>query len=178
MAPTHSMHPLGDVEASPGPQVPAYKVRTQRLWVFRTVLILSLFAVLICYIVMWRRDKLTMSSQLRSLAEPVAALQAQVAELGRLPASKPELSGQTLAFYASDADRFYASQVTEPVIIATTHPVHLLLTEDGRGVIIYQQGKIETKWMTASEYEKAWGSQEAKIEAFEQQRKLRPLNLP
>jgi len=165
-------------EAPPGQQILARKVKTRRRWAFRTVLILAISAVLLCLLVMWRRDETAKTGQLQSLAELAATLQAQVNELGRLPAIIPEPSLHNLDFYASDADRFYASRVSQPVIIAGTQPIHLLLTEDGRAVIIYQQGKIGAKWMTASEFEKAWDTQEAKITAFEQERKSSLPNLP
>jgi len=176
--PTGSVHPLRDVEASLGRQVLDHKVQTRRRWVFRTSVILSLTAVLLCSLVTWRRDEITVANQLQVLAGPVAELQDRVDELGRLPAKTPELSRGRLAFYASDADRFYASRVSEPVIIAATHPVQLLLTEDGRAVIIYRQGKIEVEWMTASEFDKALAGQKVEMEAFEQQRRSRPPNLP
>jgi len=101
-----------------------------------------------------------------------------VNELRRLPASSSELSQCNLSYYASDADRFYASQSAKPVIIAVTQPFQFLLASSGRGVVIYEQGKIEVKWMTNSEFEEAWQTQEAEIKAFEHQRRSRPPNLP
>jgi len=54
-------HARGDAELLPDQRVLARKIQTRRLWVFRTVLILSLSAVLLCFLVMWRRDKLALT---------------------------------------------------------------------------------------------------------------------
>lgn len=170
--------PVRNAATLPDKRAMAHRMQTRRLWVFRSVMILSISAVLLCFLVMWRRDKLTVAGWLRALAKPVATLQAQVDDLGRLPASELELAENSLEFYASDADRYYASQVTQPVIIAYTYPIQRLMSENGRVVVIYDQGKIETQWMTASHFNGVWEAQEAAIEAFEQHRRRRLPHLP
>ena len=76
--PTGSVHPPRDVEAPLGQRALDHKVQTRRRWVFRTSAILSLTAVLLCSLVTWRRDEITMADYLRSLAEPAVELQDQV----------------------------------------------------------------------------------------------------
>jgi len=164
--------------SSPGQQVLTRQIQTRRLWIFRTVVILSISAVFLCFLVMWRRDQLTVTLQVQSLEKPAAILQTRIDELGRLPAFVREFSECNLAFYVSDIERDYAIQASGPVIIAATPPIELLLSENGRAVVIYQQGKVKPTWMTVSQYDKDRQEQVVAIQAFEQKRKLQPPVLP
>jgi hypothetical protein len=150
----------------------------RRRWVFRTTTLLALTAVALCFFVAWRRDQMIISSRLQMLAGPVAQLQAEVNQLGWLPALPPEMSHEAFTYYVSDADRHYVSQTSDPVIVAVTAPVRLVLVEDGQAVIVYHKGKLEAKWMTVSRFERAWDQQQKRVEEFEHRRKAQPIVLP
>jgi len=135
-------------------------------------------AVVLCFVVAWRRDAMTVQSQLRALSGVVDALQATVDRVGRLPAEVPTPTRTRFTYYLSDADRFYAMHTDKPVIVATMPPVSLLMGERGQAVVIYHDGRVRAEWMTESQYEKAKRRQERDIEAFEEQRRNQPLILP
>ena len=166
------------------PQTPAeeraslnYQIARRR-WVFRTTILLALTAVALCFLVTWRHDQMIINSRLQTLGKPVAQLQAQVNQLGWLPAQAPEMGNETFTFYASDSDRHYIYQTSEPVIVAVTAPVQLVLLADGRAVIVYHNKKLEAKWIPIGRFEKAWDRQQKQIEEFERQRKAQPIVIP
>ena len=150
----------------------------RRRWVFRTTILLAVTAVALCFFVAWRRDQMMISTRLQMLADPVARRQAQVNQLGRLPAQPPEMGHEAFTYYVSDADRHYVSQTSDSVIIAVTAPVQLVLMEDGRAVIVYYKGKLEAKWMVISRFEKAWNQQQKQTDEFEHRRQAQPIVLP
>lgn len=150
----------------------------RRRWVFRMVSFVSITAVILCFIVAWRRDALVVNHQIRTLSEAVTDIQATLDEIGRLPAEVPELHHTPLAYYATDADRYYAINTEAPVILAAMPRISLLLGEDGHAVILYKQGKVWAEWMSATDYERAKWQQDQEIEAFEQERSEQPLILP
>jgi len=150
----------------------------RRRWVFRTTILLALTAVALCFFVAWRRDKTIIEMRLQMLTGPLAQLQAQVDQLGWLPAQPPELNNEAFTYYVSDSDRHYVYQTSDPVIIAVTAPVPMVLLGDGRAVIVYHNRKLEAKWMSVSSFEKAWDRQHKKLEEFEQQRQAQPIVLP
>jgi len=150
----------------------------RRRWVFRMGFMLALAAAFLCFFVAWRRDEMTVKDQLDALADTVALLQNRVDEVGRLPAKAPRPARRALEHYALDADRYYARHATKAVIIAKSHPIPLLLGEDGQAVIVYEAGKVKAKWITVTEFQKAWRQQLEDIRAFEAQRREKPLVLP
>ena len=152
--------------------------QAHRRWVFRSTVLLALTAAGICFFVAWRRDDLTISARLDLLARPVAELQEQVNKLGRLPAEPPTLDRESLNYYASDADRYFAAHTQEPLIIGTTTSSQMLFKSDGRAVIIFERGKVRAQWMTDSAYQAAWDDQEQRIAEFEKKRLAQPIVLP
>lgn len=182
-------HTSGEARAARGlpplePRTPAEEQASllrrtaRRRWVFRTTTLLAMTAVALCFFVAWRRDQSVISTRLQMLAGPVAQLQAQVEQIGRLPAQPPEMAHEAFTYYLSDADRHYVSQTSDPAIVAVTAPVQLVLMEDGRAVIVYHQGKLEAAWMTVSRFDKVWDQQQKQLNEFEQRRKAQPIVLP
>ncbi|UCD28931.1 MAG: hypothetical protein JSV03_00150 [Planctomycetota bacterium] len=155
--------------------LPVNKRRARRRWIIRTGLMLSLTAFLLFFFVTWRRDQLGIDASLRSLDLPVTILQNKIDTLGWLPTTLPELGNN---YYASDAERYFAMNTTEPVIIATTKPTHLILREDGLCAITYHKGKISSKWIPLSEFRLIWHSQERKMEEFEEKQHSKPPIIP
>jgi hypothetical protein len=137
---------------------------------------LSLTAVVLCLFVIWGRDRSTTSSVLKSLDPAIKDLRERMRSLGMLPASLPEL-GIRVA-YASNAERFYAMNSTDAVIIGYTAPVNLLLRQNGRGVIVYQKGKVWSEWVPEGEFLRRLQAQQKNMEAFEASVRARPPELP
>ena len=155
------------------------KVRARRRQVFRTIILLGLSAAMLCGFVIWRRDSLLVKSALENAEkEPVSALQAKIDALGLLPASIPETHRGSLQSYAGDADRFYAMNADEPVIVGVSSPVTLILRPNGRYVIIYDKGKVHAEWLSLRDYDKAVEAQMARMKLFEDKRQARPPVLP
>lgn len=173
-----SMDPRRGDQLSPQQRALIRQMQSRKQWVFRMVAVLTVIAVCLCFLVMLRRDQLTVTLQVHELEKPVAALQARIDELGRLPAYVSELDKSKLGFYVSDSDRDYAIQASGQVIIAAKLPIELLLSENGRAVVIYENGKVKATWMTVSQYDEASAGQEVAVKEFEKQRKLRLPVLP
>lgn len=159
-------------------RVEASKARQRRRWVFRSAALLSITAVLLCILVTWRRDQLTIDAHLHRMAGTATQLQAYVDRYHYLPGMSEPIGAVSYVYYVTDADRFYASQVDHPVIIAITQPVELHLMETGRGVLIYEQGRVRPEWMSGSDFRQAFRQQQRDIENFEQKRRAAPPDLP
>lgn len=153
-------------------------LQARRRWVFRSTALLTLAAVALCFFVAWRRDVTTIQGHLDIVSKVVAELQEQTKAFGRLPAELPHAGEERFRYYASDADRYFAAQSQEPVIIAATVPIELVLLTQGRVVIIYDRGRVSAQWLTESEYESMWADQQRAIEEFERKRKAQPIRLP
>lgn len=154
------------------------KARARRRWVVRTGSVLVVGTVTLCLVVVWQRDQITVTAKLKEMQLVVADLQGQIDKFGRLPAVAPDLAHGGFEYYASDADRYYASQSTDPIIIAATPQVPLLLKEGGRGVIIYHQGSVEARWVPGSELRRTLAEQDEKIREFEKRRRQAMPDLP
>jgi len=179
----HTVHPVR-MESSPSvshtnmmmdDRISASKTRARKRWIIRTGLLLIITFVLLFVVVTWRRDQMNVEISLRTLDEPMAALQAKINELGRLPKYVP---GFESAYYATDAERHFAMSSAEPTIIYVTPKTELILHQDGRGVIIYQQGKLIPKWMSSSEFFSAWNHQQQSMKKFEKERFSKPPVIP
>jgi hypothetical protein len=152
------------------------KISARRRWAIRTTLMLFLTAVVLCLLVIWVRDRNTVSASLRVLDPPIKALRDRVSALGVLPAVLPESKLQL--YYASPAERFYAMNSREPVIIAATLKISLLLRENGRCVIIYEKGAVHSEWIPESRFLSQWDEQRKRIEDFQAKIRSRPPELP
>jgi hypothetical protein len=137
---------------------------------------LCLTAVVLCLFVIWGRDQSTASAILKLLEPAVKDLGERRNALGVLPASLPQLGIKVP--YASNAERFYAMNSKEPVIIAYTAPVNQLLRQNGRGIIIYQNGKVWSEWISEGEFLRRLHAQQRSMEAFEASVRSRPPELP
>ncbi len=167
------------VPATPvGAKLLANRARQRRQWVFRSTAMLAGIAILLSFLVTWRRDEMAADESLRLLAAPVAQLQAHLDAWGHLPAEIPEPARGSVELLLSAADRYYADQTSDMVLIGHTPPVMLHLKENGRGVILYQQGKVRAEWMTTAEFRDRSARQMARMRAFEQERRARPPELP
>jgi hypothetical protein len=152
------------------------KFNARRRRVIRSTATLLFTAVVLCLFVIWGRDRSTSAAVLKSVDPAVNDLRQRMRTLGALPASLPEL-GIKLP-YASNAERFYAMNSKDPVIIAYTSPVNLLLRQNGRAVIVYQNGKIWSEWLSEGEFLKRLQAQQKSMEAFEASVRSRPPELP
>lgn len=162
----------------PGSVIATPRLHARRKWIVRASLSLSISALVLVFLVIVRRDKMTIDECMRSMARPVGTLQAQVDSLGRLPASIPE-SSKTLGLrYADDLVRHYAQQAGEPVIIASSPAIPLILRDNGRGVILIQDGRVWQEWWTASEFSKQERAQEARLRSWDRQRRALLPQLP
>lgn len=150
----------------------------RRRWVFRSAVLLGVTAIILSFFVTWRRDETTVHAMQRSLKPALKHIQARLAQTGLLPGDLPPEMTARVELHLTGADRFYASQTSEPVIIAAGPLVALHLKEDGRAVIIYHQNKVHSQWMSGREYEAAMAAQTAAMAEFERQRRAKPLNLP
>lgn len=169
-------HPLAGM--SMDERVVASRARARRQWVFRSLLLLSVTAGALILMIIWKRDESVIRMLLRSLEKPAEAMQVHVNRIGLLPATLPEADKVNIAYYASYADRFYAQQADQPVIVAAGPTVRLALQTDGRCVILYDQGRISTAWMSLKEFHSRMVAQMQASEAFERQRRASPPELP
>jgi hypothetical protein len=128
------------LQATLADRVSASKTRARRRWAARSILMLTITGVLLIFLVIWRRDTYFMEEAMRSARESADAANAHLARTGLLPAALP--SHSPAMEYASYADRFYAQQVSRPVIIASSPLLVLKLRSSGRCVIIHESGKV------------------------------------
>lgn len=163
--------------AESGDRATQRRVRARRFWAIRSSLLLVTSAVLLCIFVMWRRDSFDRNLMLQDLRTRVAALQAQIDELGVLPASLPPQL-EDLPSYANAADRFFALNSETPTVIGFTRPRSLMLRQDGRCVILYKRGQVSVVWVTESEFRRQIREQQERMTAFEKERHARPPELP
>lgn len=158
-------------------RVSASKAKARRQWVARTALMLGATGVLLAIMVVWRRDTDTIAAKNRATDRSTQAIQAYIQQTGLLPAVLPPDERNTLG-YGSYADRYYAQNGSDPVIMAWSSPVSLLLRSDGRSVIVYERGKVRTEWMTEAQFSAAWSAQTRREQEFERQRRAEVPQLP
>ncbi len=155
------------------------RARSHRRWVIRASLSLVLTAAILCIVVIVRRDQMTVTTDMAALANAQKALQVKIDAWGRLPAARavlPELPKGH--FYIDDSERFYAMHATEPVIVAAAPQTLLTLRSDGHCVIIYEQQKVRTEWMTRADFVAARRTQLNRLKAFRALRRSIPPDLP
>jgi len=149
----------------------------RRQWVIRTSLVLILSSAALIFLVILRADQAVINSILISLAKPTAALQAEVDELGQLPATLPGDYRIPVA-YANSLVREYAKHTTQPVIVAQTWLAQPVLRGNGRGVIIYENHRVHSAWLTSQEFQEMLQAQEAAIKKWDEQRRSISPELP
>lgn len=161
------------------------RARERRRWIVRTLLVLFVTFLALCLFVVWERDRMMVQGSLGIVDESVRLLQQRYDEFGYLPVAPP-MAGDpepllSSMYYASSRERFYAHQVSGPVIIAFT-PVRTsipqVLGPSGRCVIIFEDGHLRSTWMSVSEFHGAWQRQQQHMIAFEQDRATQPPELP
>lgn len=152
--------------------------KTRRRFIFRAVASLSLSAVVLVLLVCMRRDRLTISDNVRSLERPVAALQAQIDSLGQLPSTIPAVPDRLGLAYANDTVREYAREATGPVLIGNAATQPLILGDDGHAVLIYEAGKVRCEWWARSRFVNEWLAQSARIREWDLHRQAAPPQLP
>lgn len=161
------------VVASVGERAATIRVRQRRRWVLRSLFMTTLTAVLLCVLVAWKRDHMTTEAGMRRLEEPVAQLQARIDRLNQIPVTLPPL-----AYRASDQLRHFAMSTDDPVMLAASEPIQLLLAEDGCCVIVYERGKVRSEWMTLSQFRDAWKAEDQKLHAYNEKRRAEVPALP
>ena len=170
--------PTDQTIASVEERVVESKVVARRRQVLRTGLLLLTTSVMLCGFITWRRDCLRIDISRQAMERPLSALQKRIDELGRLPAVVPEFEDSLIESYASSADRFYAMNSSKPTIVAISNLVPVFMGQDGRCVIIYDQGKVYSEWMPRRRFETAMEVQWAATRAFEKMQHDRPPVLP
>ncbi len=154
------------------------RIRARQQKILRTALLLLFSAALICVLVVYRSDSARLAISQRNLDGTVRALQSRIDELGWLPGTLTEEEAKGIQSYAGYADRSYAHRSGQPVIIAVSYHVSLLLRPNGRHVVIYDLGRLRTQWMTDSEFAAAVREQADQMRAYEQRLRNRPPELP
>lgn len=157
------------------------KARARQRQLLRTLLALTVTAIGLFAVVTWQRDSINLEIREKLMQPPMLELQARLDELGFLPASPPAVGPDEespLASYAGYSERFYAVRTGGPAIIAVSHPLTLILRSNGRYVIVYQDGKLHTEWMTERELRTAMAEQLERIKQFEAELHSRPPDLP
>jgi len=159
------------------------KTRVKRWWAVRSSSMLILAAVILCLFVIWNRDRNVVEQYLRFLDPVVKDLQAKTTALGVVPAGIPDPQSSRKTIYTFEyrfgpEERHYASNSSDPVIIAYTPMIPQLLHRRGRCVIIHEQGRIRAAWMTAGEFDKQWKQQQERLAEFQAKMRARPVELP
>lgn len=162
-------------------QAAKVRLRRQRRWILLSLAQFVILVLVVTLLLAWQRDQRAIGTTLDRLHKPMATLQESVDRWQILPAILPG-EARFLA-YANDAERYYAMSASEPVIIAFTNPIDMLLKQDGRGVLFFHrneqgQGRITSQWMSTAEFYKKWTDQERAIRESEKERLARPLELP
>ncbi len=157
------------------------KIQRRRRWMIFSLIQFLVLGLVATLLLAWQRDQRALHATLERMNKPLLALQESVDRWHMLPATLP-VEVKSLA-YVGDADRYYAMNASEPVIIAFTPPTNMVLKADGRGVLFYQRdeqgrGRITSQWMSTAEFYTRWTAQEKKIREAEQERAARPLDLP
>jgi hypothetical protein len=169
--------PMDQALVSVEERVVESKVRARRRRIVRSVLLLLTTSVMLCGFVFWQRDSTLITKSLQAIDPSMSELQKKIDLLGRLPAVMPGPDG-VMESYSSSADRFYAMNSGKPTIVAVSSLVPIVLGQDGRCVIIYDQGKVYSEWMSQRRFEAAMQTQWAATKAFEKERHDRPPVLP
>lgn len=147
--------------------LPPDRVRERRRWVLGSLLILALTAVLLCVLVMWSRDKTTALLQLRPAREAQVTFQRRLDRLGLLPAEAAELDKAGLYYLFSDlADRQYARECRDRLIIAHSAAIDLYLANRSRVVMTYEQGKVEVALIPSIEMLRLLDRQKKNIDGY------------
>jgi len=171
--------PMDQALASVEERVVESKVHARRQRIIRSALLLLTTSAMLCGFVTWRRDCFRIDLSLQSIERgPMIALQKKIDELGQIPAVVPGLEESLIESYAGTADRFYAMNSSKPTIVGVSSLIPVFMGQDGRCVIIYDQGKVYTEWMPRRKFEAAMQAQWDAIKAFEQQRRNHPPELP
>ncbi len=162
-------------------QAAATKLRRRRRWMIFSLAQFLVLGLAVTLLLAWQRDQRALHTTLDRLNKPLLALQESVDRWQMLPAALP-VETKYLA-YASDADRYYAMNASEPAIIAFTQPLDMVLKADGRGVLFFHRdeqgrGRITSEWMSTAEFYARWTNQERKIREAEQERLAKPVQLP
>jgi len=162
-------------------QAAAGKLRRRRRWILISLAQFVILGLVVTLVLAWQRDQRTLHVTLGRLDKPMTALQESVDRWQTLPATLPV--GARYLAYANDADRFYAMNTSDPVIIAFTQPVDMTLKQDIRGVLIFQRdeqgrGRITRESMSTAEFFRRWTTQERTIREWEKERLAQPLELP
>lgn len=158
--------------------VTACRLQARRRWLIRAGVSLTLSSLLLVLFVCLQRDRMTVRSCLRNMERHVVALQAEVSELGQLPAELPASSSRFTLVYASDLVREYARQVQEPVIVGHSAVQPLMLGHDGHGVLIYENGTVRSEWWPRPKLLGQWQAQSLRIRDWDFRRHLTPPELP
>jgi hypothetical protein len=158
--------------------IAANRTRARRRWIIRATLSLSFSAAVLILLVILQRDQMAISDCLQSMSRPLAALQAQVDDLGQLPAVCPDVPARTQFSYAPDLVREYARESTGPVIVGSSATQPLLLGSDGNGVLIYEDGQLRCEWWSRVSFVREWQAQNVRIRKWDQQRHAAPPQLP
>jgi len=147
--------------------LPPDRVRERRRWVLGTLLVLAFTAVPLCVVVMWSRDQTTVLAQLRPAREAQAFLQRRVDRLGLLPAEAAELDKAGLYYlFADPAERQYARQCQDKLIIAHGGAINLYLANRSRVVMTYDKGKLDLSVVPSIELFRMLERQKKGIEVY------------
>ena len=169
----------GRVQAAPPPVV-AVKRSPRRF--LRSSVLMLFGAALLCVFVTLNRDKNIERHFLASTSERAGQIRAHWARAHALPVELEDLSGSArrapLESYADADTRFYAMRAEGPVMIGYTPMAPMVATYNGRAVILFDQGKVTTKWVNEGEFKRIQRRQDAEVAAMLERIRSRPPELP
>jgi hypothetical protein len=155
------------------------KARMRRRVFIRTTVWLLLTAFGGFFVVVWQRNLQTIDEFVSELKAPAKAIQESVNQYGWLPVLPPDTGKVQLQYYCdNEAARSYAINAKNPVIIAFSRELTMVLKGRGRAVLIYDDGRVYPKWLSRPEFMRDWRQQNRAQERFEEKRRARPPELP
>ena len=163
-----------------GDRVAMNRTQSRKRWILRTGLLLIAAGLVFSFMLAYWRDDNTVATYRRAMQVAVVALQEDLDQLDVLPAVPPTPGAPyaKMPSYASASVRFYAKHTTEPVIIARTPYISRVLGSSGVVVIVCENGAVQQKWLSRSDFQEAFQAQRKRIDAFEARNRSRRPNLP
>ncbi|MCK4658432.1 MAG: hypothetical protein KAV82_02830 [Phycisphaerae bacterium] len=149
--------PIGE-HITEGAKVGSRRALRVRRGLLRGVLLLVVVGVVYAVAVVWHRDTVRIRAAVQKLEFVQRALQARVDADGRLPMKMPKtdpegnpLPVKSFTYLTADDIRALREHEGAAMVVYST-PVGAGLKQDGRAVIIYEQGKCRVRWFTMPEF--------------------------
>lgn len=133
----------------------------------RSLLLLTIAAVVLCVLVVWQRDGRRVDAARRRIRSAFAPVARYLDDHGTLPIDFPYPNGDP-APHTSEAFTYvepgvirWAVRDPEPVVIGYGRLKGLIASPDGHAVMMYHNGRLWTDWLTPDELEDRLAEQRA-----------------